>query len=126
VALVLPKGFIIGKVLLFSPANNEFNLAANSAADFEYWVQDLELMTTEQILNAISTLPSLSGFDSAFGFHKQIPHSGKVYGGGIAVFLNSVLYINSFSQAYGPMQKELVLRALKGTSFQVYLGSDLL
>lgn len=137
---------VLGKIILFENPVGEMLLALRPAADQEGWIEIQRGRPFAQILAAIRQLPESRGYDDSFGFHREIPHQGEVYGGGIALFLEGVFYLDCQSQAYGPLSREQVVRILScplvrgaplgtwqiiraqdgsGNYFPYYLGTEL-
>jgi len=104
---LLPDPFL-GKIILFEPREGELVLGLRSSVDQEWWVDLQRGREPVYILAAIRQLPDAKGYDDSFGFHREIPHRGEVLGGGIALFLDGVLYIDCQSLAYGPLRRDLV------------------
>lgn len=141
----LPDPFL-GKIILFEHSTGEMLLALRPAIDQEGWIEIQRGRPFGQILAAIRKLPESRGYDDSFGFHREIPHQGDVYGGGIALFLDGIFYLDCQSQAYGPLSREQVIRILScplvrsvplnswqivsapdgvGSPFPYYLGTEL-
>lgn len=121
----------IGKVVLTELSPGEFRLFAKQAAGFDWWIQAVEGDEREAIFTAMRELPTTRGFDESFGFHKDIAREGKLRGGGIALWLDNKLYIEGFSQAFGPMVRNQVREALeyisRNNDFFLYeLGEQLI
>ena len=131
--LIMPSDFQIGKVILYQENNFKLVLAFRGAEDFDWWLEQFDKDQTQEILSSILLLPQHPDFDRCFGFHKDIPHQGKVLGGGIAVSYRSVmkrqtLLINGTSLAFGPMPNDLVRQVLDEYSqqqerFEYFIGN---
>lgn len=102
----LPDPFI-GKIILFRRPDHELILSLRSATGQECWIETQRGRKASLILASIRKLPDSKNFDDCFGFHREIPHLGEVLGGAIALYLEGVLYIDSESQAYGPLPRQL-------------------
>ena len=107
-----PSGEFVGKVILYQSRDGSYTLAARSAKDYGWWVDEQRGQSSVQILAAIRVLYQFPDFDSSFGFHREISHSGKVLGGAIALVLGDAIYINGISQAYGALPRQETERIL--------------
>lgn len=108
-----PSENFVGKVILYRSSAQELWLVARTAHSYEWWIESLRDAPSETILSEIAQLHSARGFDECFGYHREIPHSGKVLGGAIMLALDGVCYFNGKSQAYGPLPRGLTEQALK-------------
>jgi hypothetical protein len=106
----------IGKVVLTEISPGEYRLFAKLAQGFDWWISAVAGDETDSILAAMRALPTTKGFDEEFCYHKDIPCEGKVKGGAIALWLQGTLYLEGFSQAYGPMSRVQVISALEHLS----------
>jgi hypothetical protein len=103
----------LGKVVLTEVSPAEFRLFAKPAQGFGWWINAVAGDDVDFILSAMRSLPTTKGFDEGFGFHKDVSCEGKIRGGGLALWLGGILYLEGFSQAYGPMNRAEVRSALK-------------
>ncbi len=126
-----PSESFVGKVILFRASADELHLAAKAAVGYDWWVEEMRAADARLILSEMGALHQARDFDECFGFHREIPHSGKVLGGAIMLSIGDGVYVNGTSQAYGKLPREPSEALLKrhfealNRHVRVHFGSEM-
>ena len=109
----------VGKIILYIDTINVVHLAGHEVKHLGASLKkDLERKSDAEILDYAKALLSKPAFMNHSGFHKDIPHSGRVTGGAVGLLYGTTLYVVGSSKDFGDISQEAVSECLAGGSLR--------
>ena len=111
---------VVGKIILCRDGTEVHLNSATSERD----VSGLKGREDEKLLEWLTGMYVAMDITERVGFHKDMPHKGKILGGANILFMDNKLYVNYISSKCGPVHEDVIKKCLEDTEIKVICGED--